>query len=63
MSVGGYREGSGRKKMAVEDKLQTKTFCIDKDIADWLKLKYPKKDSHQLVRDLLRDQYNEELNL
>jgi len=63
MSVGGYREGSGRKKMPIEEKLQTKTFCIDKHIFDWLKDKYPKKESHSLVRNLLQDQYNEEMSL
>jgi len=63
MGTGGYREGSGRKKKPDSAKKHIKTFCLDKDIIEWLKDKYPRKESHSLVRDLLRDQYNEEMSL
>jgi hypothetical protein len=56
--IGGYRDGSGRKKKPDSMKYHVKSFCLDKHILDWLNEKYPKKSAQTLVRRLLRTQYD-----
>ena len=60
MGSGGARVNAGRKKKPDQLKLHTKTFCIDKDLLDWLNNSYG-RDSHALVRTLLRRQHDKEL--
>lgn len=57
---GGARPNAGRKRKPDEAKFHVKTFCIDKDLLDWLNRDYG-KGSHALVRTLLRKQYDKEL--
>jgi len=58
--AGGYREGAGRKKKPDDKKYHLKTFCIDKDVLDWINNDHPKKNGHALVRKLLRQQFKKE---
>ena len=60
MGSGGARVNAGRKKKPDQLKLHTKTFCIDKDLLDWLNNSYG-RDSHALIRTLLRRQHDKEL--
>lgn len=38
--------------MSNSEKLHTKTFCLDKELIDWLSSEYG-RNSHALVRQLL----------
>ena len=60
MGSGGARVNAGRKRKPDSAKLHTKTFCIDKDLLDWLDSSYG-RGSHALVRSLLRKQHDKEL--
>lgn len=59
MGSGGARHNSGRKKISDSAKLHVKTFCLHRDIIDWLESDYG-KGCHALVRGLLREQYEKD---